>query len=124
MAKKKANVEGTLDGGNQQDGEAKTKTRAANKVVIELSPRVVSILRQGSSELAVKMPDLLRRLGESPEIERAADALLEGIAKAALEKLQKWVPSSTPSTKPDPGPSFGEMISYHREGDAAVLIEE
>jgi len=89
MAKKKANIEGVLAGEN--DPVPQPKTRAANKVTIELSASVVSILKQGSAELSVKMPDLLRRLAESPLIERAADDLLEGIAKQALAKLSKWV---------------------------------
>jgi len=97
-SKKKANIEGTLDG-DVQPTEA-PKTRAANRITIELSPAVVNILKQGAAELSVKMPDLLRRLAESPLIEKAADALLEGIAAQALQKLQKWIPSAPPGTPP------------------------
>jgi len=90
MARKKPNIQGALGESSESTTEA-PKTRAANRVTIELSPAVVSILKQGSAELSVKMPDLLRRLAESPLIERAADDLLEGIAKQALAKLSKWV---------------------------------
>lgn len=100
---KKAKIDGTLDP-NRPDPlnnpDDKPKTRAANKVTIELSPKVVSILKQGAAELSVKMPDLLRRLGESPLIEEAADTILGNIAAQALQKLQKWVPNQPPTTPP------------------------
>jgi len=99
-SKKRANVEGVLTGEN--DPVPQPKTRSANKVTIELSPAVVSILKQGSVELSVKMTDLLRRLAESPLIEKAADSLLEGIAAQALQKLQKWIPAAPPGTSPSP----------------------
>lgn len=106
MAKnKRANVEGVLSGEDQTVPQP--KTRAANKVTIELSPKVVSILKQGSAELGVKMPDLIRRLAESPLIERAADDLLEGIAKQALAKLSKWVSEPVVS---GPNPAEREIV--------------